>query len=64
MKSEFKLGDIFYLKYSRDTIPLKIIEVVHKIVEPEYTLRPVRYNGIDIVLGESGLKELFRKSDF
>lgn len=54
MKSEFKLGDIFYLKYSRDTIPLKIIEVVHKITEPEYTLRSVRYNGVDIVLGESG----------
>ncbi len=63
MNSEFKLGDIFHQKYSRDTVPIKVISIVYKsgLIEPEYILKPIRYNGDEIILGESALKELYYK---
>ena len=63
MNSEFKLGDIFHRKYSCDTVPMKIISIVYRngLIEPEYTLEPIRYNGDKIILGESALKELYCK---
>ena len=63
MNSEFKLGDVFHWKYSRDTVPIKVISIVYRsgLIEPEYTLKPIRYNGNEIILGESALKELYCK---
>lgn len=63
MNSEFKLGDIFHQKHSCDIVPIKIISIVYRngLIEPEYTLEPVRYNGDKIILGESALKELCYK---
>lgn len=59
--AEFKIGDVFHEKYTRDTIPIKIIDVIYRngLLEPEYTLKPIRYNGDEIILGESALKELY-----
>lgn len=59
--AEFKIGDVFHRKYTRDTIPIKIIDVIYRngLLEPEYTLKPIRYNGDEIILGESALKELY-----
>lgn len=63
MNSEFKLGDIFHQKYSRDTVPIKVVSIAYKsgLIEPEYTLKSIRYNGDEIILGESALKELYWK---
>lgn len=63
MNGEFKLGDIFHQKYSRDTVPIKVIDIVYRsgLIEPEYTLKPIIYNGDEIILGESALKELYYK---
>lgn len=63
MNSEFKLGDIFHQKYSRDTVPIKVVSITYRngLTEPEYTLKPIRYNGDEIILGESALKELYCK---
>lgn len=62
MKSKFKIGDIFHRKYSRDTVPLKVIEIIYRngLMEPEYVLKPVRYN-VDnkITLGQDALDELY-----
>lgn len=59
--AEFKIGDVFHKKYTCDTIPIKIIDVIYRngLLEPEYTLKPIRYNGDEIILGESALKELY-----
>ena len=59
--AEFKIGDVFHRKYTCDTIPIKIIDVIYRngLLEPEYTLKPIRYNGDEIILGESALKELY-----
>lgn len=63
MNSEFKLGDIFQQKYSRDTVPIKVVSIAYRngLIEPEYTLKPIKYNGDKIILGESALKELYIK---
>lgn len=62
MKNKFKIGDIFHRKYSRDTVPLKVIEIIYRngLMEPEYVLKPVRYN-VDnkITLGQDALDELY-----
>ena len=62
MESKFKIGDIFHRKYSRDTVPLKIIEIIYRngLIEPEYVLKPIMYNVDDkIMLGEDALDELY-----
>ena len=62
IESKFKIGDIFHRKYSRDTVPLKIIEIIYRngLIEPEYVLKPIRYNVDDkIMLGEEALDELY-----
>ena len=62
MESKFKIGDIFHRKYSRDTVPLKVIEIIYRngLIEPEYVLKPIRYNVDDkIMLGEDALDELY-----
>lgn len=61
--AEFKLGDIFCLKYSRDIIPIEVIGITYKTVllEPEYTLKPIRFSDGEIIIGESALKELYYK---
>lgn len=62
MYSKFKIGDIFHRKYSRDTVPLKVIEIIYRncLMEPEYVLKPIRYNVDDkIMLGEDALDELY-----
>lgn len=60
--SKFKIGDIFQRKYSRDTVPLKVIEIIYSngLMELEYVLKPIRYN-VDnkIMLGEDALDELY-----
>lgn len=65
MDSKFKLGDIFHRKYSRDTIPIKVIRITYRsgLIEPEYTLEPIRHNGDEIILGESALDELYWQVD-
>ena len=62
MESKFKIGDIFHEKYSRDTVPLKVTEIIYRngLMEPEYILKPIRYNVSDkITLGEAALDELY-----
>lgn len=62
MESKFKIGDIFHRKHSRDTVPLKVIEVIYRngLMEPEYVLKPIRYN-VDnaITLSQDALDELY-----
>ena len=62
MESKFKIGDIFHRKYSRDTVPLKVIEIIYRngLMEPEYVLKPIRHN-VDnkITLGQDALDELY-----
>ncbi len=62
LESKFKIGDIFHKKYSRDTVPLKVTEIIYRngLMEPEYILKPIRYNVDDrITLGEGALDELY-----
>lgn len=62
MESKFKIGDIFHEKYSRDTVPLKVTEIIYRngLMEPEYILKPIRYNvDNNITLGEDALDELY-----
>ncbi len=62
MESKFKIGDIFCEKYSRDTVPLKVTEIIYRngLIEPEYVLKPIRYNVDDkITLGDDALDELY-----
>lgn len=62
MESKFKIGDIFHKKYSRDTVPLKVTEIIYRngLIEPEYILKPIRYNVDDkITMGEAALDELY-----
>lgn len=62
MESKFKIGDIFHRKYSRDTVPLKVIEIIYRngLMEPEYVLKPIKYNvDNNITLGEDTLDELY-----
>lgn len=62
MESKFKIGDIFRRKYSRDTVPLKVIEIIYRngLMEPEYVLKPIMYNVDDkITMGEDALDELY-----
>ena len=62
MGSKFKVGDIFHRKYSRDTVPLKVIEVIHRngLMEPEYVLKPIRRNANNtITLSQDALDELY-----
>lgn len=62
MESKFKIGDIFHKKYSRDTVPLKVTEIIYRngLIEPEYVLKPISYNVDDkITLGEDALDELY-----
>lgn len=60
MKSKFKLDDVFSLKYARDDVPLKIIEIHYKeYLEPTYILKPIKYNGNNIFLGEEALEKLY-----
>ncbi len=63
MKSEFKLGDRFCLKYTRDMFPLEICDIKYEHHEPVYSLRPIRpFNAdITVILGESALIELYSK---
>lgn len=60
MDSKFKIGDIFHRKNSRDTVQLKVIEIIYSNVEPEYILSTIRYN-VDnkITLGQDTLDELY-----
>ena len=64
MKSEFKLGDRFCLKYTRDMVPLEICDIKYEQHEPVYSLRPVRPFNADVsaILGESALIELYYKT--
>ena len=62
MGSKFKVGDIFHRKYSRDTVPLKVIEVIRRngLMEPEYVLKPIRRNANNtITLSQDALDELY-----
>lgn len=62
MESKFKVGDIFHRKYSRDTVPLKVIEVIYRngLMEPEYVLKPIRCNADNtITLSQDALDELY-----
>jgi hypothetical protein len=61
MESEFKLGDVFTKKYTRDTIPIEICEISYNAIEPIYKLKPIILCGDDVVLGEEALIELFNK---
>ena len=61
MESKFKIGDIFHKKYTRDTIPLEIYEIVYTPIEPVYKLKPIRLCGDDVILGEEALIELYNK---
>lgn len=63
MKSKFKLGDIFTLKGTRDMIPLKIYDIAYKI-EPEYSLKPMRGAGDEVILGEEALIKLYNKHNY
>ena len=60
-KSKFKIGDIFTKKYTRDTIPLEIYEINHTPIEAVYKLKPIRFCGDDVILGEEALIELYNK---
>ena len=60
-ESKFKIGDIFTKKYTRDTVPLEIYEINHTPIEPVYKLKPIRFCGDDVILGEEALIELYNK---
>lgn len=60
-KSKFKLCDRFTKKYTRDTIPLEIFEIIYSPIEPVYKLKPIRLCGNDVILGEKALIELYNK---
>ena len=61
MESKFKIGDVFTKKRTRDTIPLEIYEISYDAIEPVYKLKPIRFCGDDVILGEEALIELFNK---
>jgi hypothetical protein len=60
-ESKFKIGDIFTKKYTRDTVPLEIHEINYTPIEPVYKLKPIRFCGDDVILGEEALIELYNK---
>ena len=60
-ESKFKIGDIFTKKYTRDTVPLEIYEINYTPIEPVYKLKPIRFCGDDVILGEEALIELYNK---
>ena len=60
-KSKFKLCDRFTKKYTRDTIPLEIFEIIYSPIELVYKLKPIRLCGNDVILGEKALIELYNK---
>ena len=60
MKSNFKLGDRFVHKNTRDMIPLEIYDIRYEF-EPIYKLKPIMLCGDDLTLGEAALAELFIK---
>lgn len=61
MESKFKLGDRFTKRFTRDTIPLEIVEVNYSVIEPIYRLKPIRLCGNDVTLGQDALIELYNK---
>lgn len=61
MNSKFKIGDMFTKKHTRDTIPLEIYEINYTPTEPVYKLKPIRFCGDDVILGEEALDELYNK---
>lgn len=61
MESKFKIGDRFTKKYTRDSIPLEIVEITYSPIEPVYKLKPIRLCGNNIILGEEALIELYNK---
>lgn len=61
VESKFKIGDVFTKKYTRDTIPLEIHEINCTPIEPVYKLKPIRFCGNDVILGEEALIELYNK---
>ena len=60
-ENKFKIGDIFTKKYTRDTVPLETYEINHAPIEPVYKLKPIRFCGDDVILGEEALIELYNK---
>jgi len=61
MESKFKIGDMFTKKHTRDTVPLEIYEINYTPIEPVYKLKPIRFCGDDVILGEEALDELYNK---
>lgn len=61
MESKFKLGDMFTEKHTFDTIPLEIYKINYGPIEPVYQLKPIRFCGDDVILGEEALIELYDK---
>lgn len=61
MESKFKIGDRFTRKLTRDTIPLEVYSIKYGPIEPEYSLKPIRLCGNEVVLGEEALDELYNK---
>lgn len=61
MTSKFNIGDRFTKKFTRDTIPLEIYDISYGPIEPEYSLRPIKLCGDDVILGEEALVELYNK---
>lgn len=59
---KFKIGDTFTKKFTRDTIPLKIISVTQVGPnEPVYELSPIRLCGDNVEMGETALMERYNK---
>lgn len=61
MESQFKLGDVFTKKHTRDTILVEIYEISYNAIEPIYKLKPIRLCGDDVILGEEALIKLYNK---
>ena len=58
---EYKIGDRFRRKNTKDTVPLEIISKYYEPHEIVYELKPILGCGNKIMYGQEGLEELFYK---
>lgn len=63
MVNNFKIGDKFVLKNSRDTVPLRIEGIYYTpyFIKPLYELKPIYYCGDKCFIEEETLRLLYRK---